>query len=79
MRNFYLDYNIIFYTHNAKCILPLGDRLTSSKKIFVTIEKKVVVELKHYTHALVYQFASFYVFNMEYPAKAAYTMEFLQR
>ena len=49
------------------------------KKIFVTIEKNVVVELKHYTHALVHQIASFYVFNREYPAKAAYTMEFFQR
>ena len=49
------------------------------KKFFFQVEKKVVVELKHYTHALVYQFASFYVFNMEHLAKAAYTMNFFRR
>ena len=75
MRNLYLDYNIIsiyamsyvFYTRRPLDIV---------KKIFVAIERNVVVELKQYTPALVYHFASFYVINMDYPAKAACTMEF---
>ena len=57
----------------------LGDHISTSKEFFVCIEKQVAEKHSNFLHALVYQFCSFYVFNLEYPEGNVMTMEFFQR
>ncbi|KAK7149155.1 hypothetical protein R3I94_008687 [Phoxinus phoxinus] len=64
-------------------IIMLGDSILTSKKWMLCVEGKVVIQSVNpqddFTSALAVFFASFYIFNLEYQAEAASTLEFIQR
>uniref|UniRef100_A0A9J8DLI9 Uncharacterized protein n=1 Tax=Cyprinus carpio carpio TaxID=630221 RepID=A0A9J8DLI9_CYPCA len=63
-------------------LIMLGESILGAKKWMLSIEGRVVLQLSdrsEFTSALAVLFASYYVFNMEYPAEAATTLEFIQR
>ncbi|XDV33478.1 hypothetical protein PO909_003877 [Leuciscus waleckii] len=63
-------------------LIMLGESILGAKKWMLSIEGRVVLQLSdcsEFTSALAVLFASYYVFNMEYPEEAATTLEFIQR
>jgi len=51
----------------------------TSKEIYVVVEKVVVYKFASFVVAMVYSFCCYFVLDMEYPKKAALTLEFFQR
>ncbi|XP_048019935.1 uncharacterized protein LOC125251074 [Megalobrama amblycephala] len=67
---------------SAPRLIMLGESILGAKKWMLSIDGRVVLQLNDrsdFTHALAVFFASYYVFNMEYPEEAATTLEFIQR
>jgi hypothetical protein len=62
----------------CNCLLS-GDSVLTSKDYQLAIDRMVVMRLNNPLSALAVQFASFFVFNLQYPVGAAVTMEFVQR
>ncbi|KAL6457325.1 hypothetical protein MHYP_G00342880 [Metynnis hypsauchen] len=59
-----------------------GESILGAKKWMLSIEGKVVLQLSDHSDfasALAVFFGSYYVFNIEYPAEAATSLEFIQR
>ncbi|KAL6477755.1 hypothetical protein MHYP_G00135900 [Metynnis hypsauchen] len=63
-------------------LVMLGESILRAKKWMLSIEGKVVLQLSDHSDfasALAVFFGSYYVFNIEYPAEAATSLEFIQR
>uniref|UniRef100_H2YVL5 Uncharacterized protein n=2 Tax=Ciona savignyi TaxID=51511 RepID=H2YVL5_CIOSA len=63
------------------CILAVGGcSVLSASRFYIAVDKQVVIkDIILAEDALALLFASYYVFNIEYPANGTVTMEFLQR
>ncbi|KAL6490990.1 hypothetical protein MHYP_G00013350 [Metynnis hypsauchen] len=62
-------------------LVMLGESILGAKKWMLSIEGKVVLQLSDHSDfasALAVFFGSYYVFNIEYPAEAATSLEFIQ-
>ncbi|KAK9952664.1 hypothetical protein ABG768_018478 [Culter alburnus] len=73
-----------FFKEKDDAIFLLADRFHPDiKKWMLCVEGKVVIQSVNpqddFTSALAVFFASFYIFNLEYQAEAASTLEFIQR
>ncbi|XP_041824837.1 uncharacterized protein LOC121629269 [Melanotaenia boesemani] len=67
---------------NTPRLIMLGHSILGARKWMLSIEGGVVLKLSetsNFTTALAVLFASYYVFNIEYPAEAATSLEFIQR
>ncbi|KAL6484025.1 hypothetical protein MHYP_G00088980 [Metynnis hypsauchen] len=63
-------------------LVMLGESILGAKKWMLSIEGKVVLQLSDHSDfasALAVFFGSYYVFNIEYPAEVATSLEFIQR
>lgn len=45
----------------------------------VVVERKLFIATEHYTGALIYLFAAYYMFNIQYPQLAYAVLIFIQR
>ncbi|XP_077965973.1 uncharacterized protein LOC120329136 [Styela clava] len=60
-------------------IACIGNTVATAETFYVIAEREVVCPCRSFFEAVAFQFASFYVFNIEYPKKALLTFDFIQR
>nr|XP_039273670.1 sterile alpha motif domain-containing protein 3-like [Styela clava] len=60
-------------------IACIGNTVATAETFYVIAEREVVCSCRSFFEAVAFQFASFYVFNIEYPNKALLTFDFIQR
>nr|XP_039268070.1 putative heat shock 70 kDa protein 7 [Styela clava] len=60
-------------------IACIGNTVATAETFYVIAEREVVCSCRSFFEAVAFQFASFYVFNIEYPNKASLTFDFIQR
>ncbi|XP_077969288.1 uncharacterized protein LOC144423010 [Styela clava] len=60
-------------------IACIGNTVATAETFYVIAEREVVCSCGSFFEAVAFQFASFYVFNIEYPKKALLTFDFIQR
>nr|XP_039256247.1 uncharacterized protein LOC120332965 [Styela clava] len=56
-------------------IACIGNTVATAETFYVIAEREVVCSCKSFFEAVAFQFASFYVFNIEYPKKALLTFD----
>ncbi|XP_077973987.1 uncharacterized protein LOC144429691 [Styela clava] len=63
----------------SKIVSVRGNTVATAETFYVIAEREVVCSCRSFFEAVAFQFASLYVFNIEYPKKALLTFDFIQR
>ena len=78
----YLDkeiYSVISFCFSINCMFFAGDSAATGKKFKTVVKKEVMITCSDFFEAASLMFASYYVFNLQYPYQALATMEFVHR
>lgn len=70
---------ILFCVKKKKKFFYLGGTIYTSKEFILFIDSTVAAHSTNFMSSVTMLFASFYIFNIEYPETACITLEFLQR
>jgi len=63
----------------VQCLLLLGTSVLEALEYGVSAEGHLLFDGLSFADALIASFSTYFMLNMEYPADAAATMEFIQR
>jgi len=64
---------------HVQCLLLLGTSVLEASEYSVSAEGHLLFDCLSFSEAVTASFSTYFMLNMEYPADAAATMEFIQR